>query len=118
MDVGVLGGGCAVIPFHHGGFARSIVEEVEGVIAVGEMGDLLAVEGVVGGAGGGGDFLDSQAVGVVLEDDGFGSLTHGLQLPALFPGIQPFPVAGGVADLIVGESILRNELDSKFKRTP
>ena len=34
MDVCVLGGGGAVIPFDDGGFARSIVEEVEGVLAV------------------------------------------------------------------------------------
>ena len=103
MDVGVLGGGCAVIPFNDSGFAGSVVEEMEGVASVGEMGDLLAVEGVVGGAGGSGDFLHPQAAGVVFVDNGFAGLAHGLQLAALFPGVQPFPVAGGIADLIVGD---------------
>ena len=46
MDVGVLGGGGAVIPFHYGGLAGSVVEEVEGVASVGEVGDVLAVEGI------------------------------------------------------------------------
>ena len=101
MDIGVLGGGCAIISFHHGGFARSVVEKVEGVIAVGEMGDLLAVEGVVGSAGGGGDFLHPQAAFVVFVDNGFRGFAHGLQLPALLPGVQPFPIAGGIANFVV-----------------
>ena len=101
MDVGVLGGGSTVIPFHDSGLAGGVIEEVEGVASVGQVGDLFSMEGVVGGAGGGGGFLDPQAAGVVFVDNGFGSLTHGLQLAALLPGVQPFPVAGGVADFVV-----------------
>jgi len=103
MDIGELLGGCAVISFHDGGFTGGVVEEVEGVLSVGQVNDIFAMEGVAGGAGGGGDFLDSQAVGVVFKDNGFAGLAHSLQLPALFPGVQPFPVAGGVADFIVGK---------------
>ena len=44
-----------------------------------------------------------EAAGVIFEYNVFAGLTHGLQLPALFPGVQPFPVAGGVADLIVSD---------------
>ena len=101
MDVGILGGGGAVIPFHNSGFTGSVIEEVEGVIAVGQVSDLFTVEGVVRGASGGGDFLDSQAAGVVLVDNGFGGPALCLQLPALLPGVQPFPVAGGIADFVV-----------------
>ena len=103
MDVGEFLGSGTVIPFHHGRLAGSVVEEMEGVIAVGEVGDLLAVEGIVGGASGGGDLPDPEAAGVVFVGNGFGSLAHGLQLTALLPGVQPFPIAGGVADLIVGD---------------
>ena len=37
MDVGVLGGGCAVVPFQDGGFTGGVVEEVKGVLAVGRL---------------------------------------------------------------------------------
>jgi len=91
---------CAVV-FHQGRLIAGIIVEVQRIIPLGQVNDIFAVEGVVGGAGGGGGFLDPQAVGVIFEYNGFRGFAHGLQLPALFPGVQPFPVAGGIADFVV-----------------
>ena len=101
MDIGEFPDFGTIVPFHHGGFTGGVVEEMQDVASVGQVGDLLAMEGVVRGAGGSSDLLHPEAAGVVFKDNGFGSLTHGLQLAALFPGVQPFPVAGGVADFVV-----------------
>ena len=82
---------CAVV-FHQGRLIAGIIVEVQCIIPLGHVHNIFAMEGVAGGAGGGGDFLDSQAAGVVLEDNGFGGPALCLQLPAFFPGVQPFPV--------------------------
>ena len=47
--------------------------------------------------------LDPVAAFVVFKYNGFRGPALCLQLPALLPGIQPFPVAGGVADFVVGD---------------
>ena len=91
---------CAVV-FHQGRLIAGLIVEVQRIIPLGQVNDIFAVEGVVGGAGGGGDLFHPEAAGVVFVDNGIAGRTHGLQLPALFPGVQPFPVAGGIADFVV-----------------
>ena len=58
---------------HHGRLALRVVEEVEGIAALGQVHDLLAVEVIVGGgrdAAHGGGLLRAQAVVVVREAQG------------------------------------------------
>ena len=71
-----------------------IIEEVQAVAALGHVYNVLAVQGVVGGAGAGCHLLHTQAVSVVLEGYGFTRLRHALKLAALFPGVRPGAVAG------------------------
>ena len=77
------------------------VKEVEIVAALGQMDNVLAVQGVVG------DHAvhrlpDSQIIRIVEEGGGSARLGHLLELPAFLPGIRPGTVIGRIANGVVG----------------
>ena len=85
----------------HGRLALGVVEEVEGIAALGHVHDLLAVEVIVGGgrdAADGGGLLRAQAVVVVREAHGCAGFAHGGQLASRLPGIAPRAVICGIAN--------------------
>ena len=65
------------------------------------MDDVLAVEGVVGD-----HVIDglphAQALSVVNEGRGGAALAHLPELAAILPGVDPGAVAGGIANIVVG----------------
>ena len=68
---------------------------MQAVAALGQMDDVLAVEGVIGD-----HVIDrlahTQAVGIVDEGSGGAGLAHLLELAAVLPGVRPGTVAGGI----------------------
>lgn len=82
------------------------------IAAVGHMHNVLAVQGILGRAGGGSCFLHPQAILVVGEADRFAALAHALQLTSLGPGISPGTVTYRIANGIVGDgcTIVRRQL--------
>lgn len=82
------------------------------IAAVGHMHNVLAVQGILGRAGGGSCFLHPQAILVVGEADRFAALAHALQLTSLGPGISPGTVTYRIANGIVGDgcTIVRSQL--------
>ena len=82
------------------------------IAAVGHMHNVLAVQGILGRAGGDSCFLYPQAILVVGEADRFAALAHALQLTSLGPGISPGTVTYRIANGIVGDgcTIVRRQL--------
>lgn len=82
------------------------------IAAVGHMHNVLAVQGILGRAGGDSCFLHPQAILVVGEADRFAALAHALQLTSLGPGISPGTVTYRIANGIVGDgcTIVRRQL--------
>lgn len=73
------------------------------IAAVGHMHNVLAVQGILGRAGGGSCFLHPQAILVVGEADSFAALAHALQLAPLGPGIGPSAITQRIANGVVGD---------------
>lgn len=82
------------------------------IAAVGHMHNVLAVQGILGRAGGDSCFLHPQAILVVGEADRFAALAHALQLTSLGPGISPGTITYRIANGIVGDgcTIVRRQL--------
>ena len=73
------------------------------IAVVGHMHNVLAVQGILGRAGGGSCFLHPQAILVVGEADRFAALAHALQLAPLSPGIGPSAITQRIANGVVGD---------------
>lgn len=73
------------------------------IAAVGHMHNVLAVQGILGRAGGGSCFLHPQAILIVGEADRFAALAHALQLAPLGPGIGPSAITQRIANGVVGD---------------
>ena len=73
------------------------------VLGVGQVHNVLAVQGILGRAGGGSCFLHPQAILVVGEADRFAALAHALQLAPLGPGIGPSAITQRIANGVVGD---------------
>ena len=89
---------------HHSWLVLCIVEEMQAVAALGHVDNVLAVQGVVGGAGRNGYLLHTQAVLVVHKPDNLANLADLLELTALFPDVAPGTIAGRIANRIVGDA--------------
>ena len=104
MNVSIFRGGSSVVPFHNSGAVLGVVPEVEGVAALGQVDDVLSMQGIVGHRTVDG-FLHPQPFAVVLERRRGAALAHLLELPALFPGVAPDAVTGGIANHVAGHGV-------------
>ena len=100
MDVGVLG----AVELHNRRAVSGIIPEVEGVAALSHVDNVFAVQGVVGHRTVHG-FLYPQPFAVVLEGRRGASFAHLLELSALFPGVAPGAVTGGIANHVAGYGV-------------
>ena len=68
------------------------------VASLGHVYDVLAVQCVVSRTSAASNLLNTQAVLVVLELDGFATLNHTLELAAFLPGVSPGAIVQRVAN--------------------
>ena len=86
------------------------------VAALGQVDNVLAVEGVIGHRAVDG-FLYPQPFAVVLEGRCGASFAHLLELPALFPGVAPGAVIGGIANHVAGHGVGCRRCDTPLLKT-
>ncbi len=101
MHIGVL----HTVVLHNGRLVAGIVEEMQGIIATGQMHDIFAMQGVVGRHAIH-CLLYTQAILVVLKLNVLLTIMHTGKLAALLPGICPGTVVLGVANRIVDDSLV------------
>jgi len=100
VDVSVLG----AVELHNHRAVAGIVPEVEGIAALGQVDDVLSMQGIVGHRAVDG-FLHPQPFAVVLERRRGAGLHHLLELPALFPGVAPGAVTRRAANRVAGYGV-------------
>ena len=91
------------VEVHHSRPVLGIVEEVQIVAALGQMDNVLAMQGVVGHRAAH-RLSDAQPIRVVEEGGGGAGLGHLLELAAFLPSVRPGAVIGGIANGVVGNS--------------
>ena len=97
----ILVGILRAVVVHDGRAVLGIVEEVQRVAALGQMDNVLAVQGVVRHRAAH-CLSDPQPIRVVEESGGSVGLGHLLELAALLPSVRPGAVIGGIANDVVG----------------
>ena len=90
------------VEVHHGWTVLGVIEEVQIVAALGQMDNVLALQGVVRHRAAH-RLTDAQAICIVENGGGGDRLGHLLELPALFPDAAPDAVIRRVANVVVGK---------------
>ena len=100
-----VGVGHAVERYHRG-LIPCIIEEVQVVLAVGQVHNVLAVQAVLGNARGARRrLLQAHAVLIIIEINRVAVLNHVLQLAALAPSVCPSVVLQRIADRVIGNGL-------------
>ena len=118
MNVSIFCSGGSVVPFHNGGAVLGVIPEVEGIASLGQVDDVLPMQGVIGYCTVD-DFLHPQPFAVVLERccGTAATVLHLLELPALSPGVAPGAVTGGIANHIAGYGVGYRRVDTQLLKS-
>ena len=90
------------VEVHHGRPVLGVVEEMQIVATLGQMDNVLAVQGVVVRHRTAYRLSDAQAIRIVEEGGGGARLGHLLELASLLPRLRPGAFIGRISNVVVG----------------